>query len=94
MVGAGLPAAVAGLVACRPATASAASAAAAAAANPHMLTRHPHDHITGKQASKEDFMRRWGPLGGYVTGRVRVAGEMNGKSANVNNCLRNYIFTQ
>ena len=39
-------------------------------------------------------MRRWGPLGGYVTGRVRVNGEMNGKSANVNNCLRNYIFSK
>ncbi len=39
-------------------------------------------------------MRRWGPLGGYVTGRVRVNGEMNGKSANVNNCLRNYIFAK
>jgi hypothetical protein len=33
-------------------------------------------------------------MGGYVTGRVRVNGEMNGKSANVNNALRNYIFTK
>ena len=39
-------------------------------------------------------MRRWGPLGGYVTGRTRENGEMNGKSANVNNCLKNYIFAK
>ncbi len=28
----------------------------------------------------------------YVTGRARKPGEINGKSANVNNCLRNVIY--
>ncbi len=28
----------------------------------------------------------------YVTGRTRQPGEINGKSANVNNCLRNVIY--
>lgn len=30
----------------------------------------------------------------YVSGRTRKAGEINGKSANVNNCLRNVVFAQ
>lgn len=28
----------------------------------------------------------------YVSGRVRPAGEINGKSGNLNNCLRNVIY--
>eukprot|EP00879_Flechtneria_rotunda_P004438 GHRR01004689.1.p1 GENE.GHRR01004689.1~~GHRR01004689.1.p1 ORF type:complete len:1077 (+),score=332.23 GHRR01004689.1:2028-5258(+) len=30
----------------------------------------------------------------YVSGRIRTPGEINGKSANVNNCLRNIIFPE
>lgn len=30
----------------------------------------------------------------YVSGRTRTPGEINGKSANVNNCLRNVIFPE
>lgn len=29
-----------------------------------------------------------------MSGRTRKAGEINGKSANVNNCLRNVVFAQ
>lgn len=32
------------------------------------------------------------PPRSYVTGRVRAPGEINGKSANVNNCLQNVVF--
>jgi hypothetical protein len=39
-------------------------------------------------------MAKFGAAGGYVTGRPRKKGEMNGKSANVNNVLKNYIFTR
>jgi cellulose synthase/poly-beta-1,6-N-acetylglucosamine synthase-like glycosyltransferase len=30
----------------------------------------------------------------YVTGRKRKEGELNGKSCNVNNCLKNYIYSR
>jgi hypothetical protein len=48
----------------------------------------------GGDPEKKAFMAKWGPQGGYVTGRSRKKGEMNGKSCNVNNVLRNHIFSK
>jgi hypothetical protein len=39
-------------------------------------------------------MSKYGARGGYVTGRKRASPEMNGKSANVNNVLKNHIFNR
>jgi hypothetical protein len=48
----------------------------------------------GGDQEKKAFMAKFGPQGGYVTGRSRKKDEMNGKSCNVNNVLKNYIFTR
>lgn len=48
----------------------------------------------GKSEEKRAFIGSLGPEAKYVTGRIRKSGEINGKSANVNNCLRNIIFPE
>lgn len=48
----------------------------------------------GKSEEKRAFIASLGPDAKYVTGRTRKPGEINGKSANVNNCLRNVIFPE
>lgn len=48
----------------------------------------------GKSEEKRAFIASLGPEARYVTGRTRKPGEINGKSANVNNCLRNVIFSE
>ncbi|KAF8062642.1 VHA-F [Scenedesmus sp. PABB004] len=46
----------------------------------------------GKDAAKAAFIATLGDDARYVSGRVRAPGEINGKSANLNNALRNVIF--
>ncbi len=60
------------------------------------LLTHPSRSppLPGNKADKKAFMSKFGSRGGYVTGRKRANPEMNGKSANVNNVLKNYIFNR
>jgi|LakMenEpi03Aug12_release.lakeMendotaPanAssembly.Ray.scaffolds.fasta_scaffold3474399_1 hypothetical protein len=37
---------------------------------------------------------RFGRCGRYVNGRTKSSPEMNGKSANLNNALKNHIYRQ
>ncbi|KAL6757888.1 nucleotide-diphospho-sugar transferase [Haematococcus lacustris] len=46
----------------------------------------------GKDPEKQALVARMGPDVIYVTGRKRKHGEVNGKSANLNNCLKNVIY--
>lgn len=41
----------------------------------------------GKDPQKRKWCQRMGAGVEYVSGRLRAKGEMNGKSANLNNCL-------
>lgn len=46
----------------------------------------------GNNPEKAAFVRKLGPQAVYVTGRNRQPGEINGKSANLNNCLKHIIY--
>lgn len=66
--------------------------AALAAEVPPGVTRILYLCDDGKDPSKREFIASLGEEARYVSGRARKQGEINGKSANVNNCLRNVIF--
>jgi hypothetical protein len=68
--------------------------AALAAEVPPGVTRILYLCDDGKDPAKREFIKSLGDEARYVTGRTRKAGEINGKSANVNNCLRNVIFPE
>jgi hypothetical protein len=68
--------------------------AALAAEVPPGVTRILYLCDDGKDAAKREFIKSLGDEARYVSGRTRKQGEINGKSANVNNCLRNVIFPE
>jgi len=68
--------------------------AALAAEVPPGVTRILYLCDDGKDPAKREFIASLGDEARYVSGRTRKQGEINGKSANVNNCLRNIIFPE
>lgn len=68
--------------------------AALAAEVPPGVTRILYLCDDGKDPAKSEFIASLGDEARYVSGRTRKQGEINGKSANVNNCLRNIIFPE
>ncbi|WIA20938.1 hypothetical protein OEZ85_005279 [Tetradesmus obliquus] len=68
--------------------------AALAAEVPPGVTRVLYLCDDGKDPQKADFIASLADEAQYVSGRSRAPGEINGKSANLNNCLRNVIFKE
>ncbi|KAI8463876.1 MAG: nucleotide-diphospho-sugar transferase [Monoraphidium minutum] len=71
--------------------------AAMAADLPPGVTRHLYLCDDGKDPEKRAWLEEKYGSGGcvsYVTGRTRTKGEINGKSANLNHCLKTVIYRE